>query len=275
MRLYVFICTLACVCVAHAHAEDLYRWKGPFLRDIVLEKRIHPPTGYTRLVLDTHSFGDWLRYLPLLPDHHPVLLHSGNRKNNQGVHHAVIDIDVGSRDLQQCADAVIRLRSEYLYALNRNDLIEFHFTSGDLASYTRWINGERPVIDGNRVVWEQKAGKDSGYNNFRNYLTTVFIYAGSASLEKELKKVENPQNPLPGDVFIQGGFPGHAVIVLDVAVNSNGKNMMLLAQSYMPAQQIHILKNLFSENTPWYPAKKDGKLVTPEWIFNYTDLKRF
>ena len=48
----------------------------------------------------------------------------------------------------------------------------------------------------------------------------------------------------PGDVFIKGGSPGHAVIVVDVAIyTQTGKKVFLLAQSYMPAQQIHILVN--------------------------------
>ena len=45
----------------------------------------------------------------------------------------------------------------------------------------------------------------------------------------------------PGDVFIKGGSPGHAVIVVDVAIYpQTGKTVFLLAQSYMLAQQIHI-----------------------------------
>ena len=47
-----------------------------------------------------------------------------------------------------------------------------------------------------------------------------------------------------GDVFIKGGFPGHAVVVLDMAENDRtGQRVFLLAQSYMPAQDIHIMKN--------------------------------
>ena len=46
-----------------------------------------------------------------------------------------------------------------------------------------------------------------------------------------------------GDVFIQGGFPGHAIIVVDLAENEVGEKCFLVAQSYMPAQEIHVLKN--------------------------------
>ncbi|MCB0577512.1 MAG: hypothetical protein KDC61_23325, partial [Saprospiraceae bacterium] len=69
----------------------------------------------------------------------------------------------------------------------------------------------------------------------------VFAYAGSASLERELT-VADITNIRPGDIWIEGGYPGHAVIVVDVAVHpESGERQFLLAQSYMPAQQIHIL----------------------------------
>jgi hypothetical protein len=44
-------------------------------------------------------------------------------------------------------------------------------------------------------------------------------------------------------VIIRGGFPGHAVIVMNMAVTTEGKKIYLLAQSYMPAQDIHVLIN--------------------------------
>lgn len=109
-------------------------------------------------------------------------------------------------------------------------------------------------------------------------MNRVFMYAGTASLSKELLTV--PYTSLqPGDVFIKGGSPGHAVIVLDVAVDpATKKKVFLLAQSYMPAQQIHILVNPISKKlSPWYELEEvdSGKLYTPEWTFEKKELKRF
>ena len=39
----------------------------------------------------------------------------------------------------------------------------------------------------NKVTWAKQANKDTFYSNFRKYLRTVFIYAGSHSLGQELK----------------------------------------------------------------------------------------
>jgi len=239
-----------------------------------LRHQFEPPPGFTRLSQTPESFGVWLANLPMLPKDRQVRLFDGRLKSNQQAHCAVLDIDVGTRDLQQCADAVMRLRAEYLWSSNQKHAITFNFTSGHTAKWSEWERGMRPTITGSQVRWQIKGLPDSSYKNFRRYLNIVFSYAGSASLAKELQRVRDPQTLLPGDVFLQGGFPGHAVMVMDVAENAAGERVFLLAQSYMPAQQIHILKQPGS-SSPWYPAQKDGTLNTPEWRFSYSDLYRF
>jgi hypothetical protein len=89
------------------------------------------------------SFEDWLRHLPLKKGKPPVYLYNGRLKENQSAHYAVIDIDVGNSDLQQCADALIRLRAEYLYSIGDFSSIHFKFTSGHNAEYSRWREGYR------------------------------------------------------------------------------------------------------------------------------------
>ncbi len=247
---------------------------GPGLAGGNVETRISPPPGFTRVVLPRDSFGAWLRSLPLKPGRPPVRLHDGTLKGNQQAHHAVVEMEVGSRDLQQCADAIIRLRAEYLFHRGSGDAIQFRFTSGDLATWKDWRLGMRPSVRGRRVSWSRTARADSTYASFRRYLDIVFTYAGSASLSRELLPVDDPRQLRAGDVFIQGGSPGHAVIVLDVAEDTAGERVFLLAQSYMPAQEIHVLRS-FHETDPWYPAAAQGVLRTPEWTFDYGDLMRF
>jgi len=243
-----------------------------------IETVISPPEGYKRIEVPGGSFSQYLRNLPLLPAGSKVLYYNGEEKRNQSAAYAVINMDVGKRDLQQCADAVIRLRAEYLYANKKYDQIHFNFTNGFKADYKKWIQGYRISVKGNDVSWYQSKGIDYSYPTFRTYLDIVFTYAGTLSLSRELKKV--PYSTLSiGDVFIQGGSPGHAVIVTDVAINpATGKKVFLLAQSYMPAQSIHILTNPANKAlSPWYELEQteEGKLYTPEWTFNKIDLKRF
>ncbi len=78
-----------------------------------------------------------------------------------------------------------------------------------------------------------------------------------------------------GDVFIQKGRPyGHAVIVLDVAVNPiSSEREFILAQSFMPAQETQVLINP-SNGGVWYSIKSEI-INTPEWTFGWNDLRRF
>ncbi len=239
-------------------------------------ERFPCPNGYSRDVITANSFADWLRKIPLKSTKSSVYLFNNELKQNQSVHAAVLDIDVGTTDLQQCADAIIRLRAEYLFKKRVYDSIVFTFTNGTKACYSKWRDGYRVQINGNTVSWIKKAQRDTSYTCFRNYLNTVFMYCGTYSLSKELRPVA-AANIRGGDVFIYGGFPGHAMIVIDVAINTlTGKKIFMLAQSYMPAQDIHIVKNFANAQiSPWYEIPQNGILETPEWTFDTADLKRF
>jgi len=135
--------------------------------------------------------------------------------------------------------------------------------------------GRRPVVSGTAVSWARQSAPDSSHASFRAYLDPVFTYAGSASLSGELEKVADASVVLPGDVFLQGGFPGHAVLVADVVEDAHGQREFLLPQSYTPAQDIHVLRNPPHAESPWFPALRLCPLATPEWTFAYSDLHRF
>ncbi|WP_018341379.1 DUF4846 domain-containing protein [Cytophaga aurantiaca] len=242
----------------------------------ILFKRFDCPEGYVRKEAPKSSFETWLRNVPLKDEGASVHLFNGELKVNQRVHAAVLTFDVGSEDLQQCADAVMRLRAEYLYQKKAYDSIVFTFTNGTKAYYSKWREGYRAQVSGNAVAWVKSAKPDTSHACFRKYMNTVFMYCGTYSLSKELKSISIEQIK-GGDVFIHGGFPGHAMIVMDVAIHpATKKKVFMLAQSYMPAQEIHIVKN-YSEKelSPWYEIPESGSLDTPEWSFELTDLKRF
>ncbi len=238
--------------------------------------RFAVPAGYVRTNCETTTFAYYLRHLPLKDPTARVHYYNGQEKPNHSVAAAVVDISVGKRDLQQCADAVIRLRAEYLYEQKQYSRIHFNFTNGFRADYATWAKGNRIKVDGNKVSWYPSGGEDYSYPAFFRYLETIFTYAGTLSLSKELKTT-SCSDLQAGDVWIQGGSPGHAVIVVDVAVNpANGNKIYLLAQSYMPAQDIHVLNNPNnSKISPWYELQCDHPIYTPEWTFRPENLKRF
>jgi hypothetical protein len=263
-----------------AFQEDLRTlpaFAGPVeAQGATIEARFAPPAGFARTAAAPGSFATYLRCLPLKPRGAQVRLFDGRVKPNRAAYVAVVDLPIGDRDLHQCADAVIRLRAEYLFARGRYDDIRFHFNSGFLAEYGRWRRGERITVHGNAARWERKARPADDARSLWRYLETVFAYAGTASLAGELRSV--PARDLAGgDVFIQPGHPGHAVIVVDTAVNRrNGRVVFLLAQSFMPAQEIQVLANPGDPGlSPWYAAGFAAELRTPEWTFTARDLKRF
>lgn len=216
------------------------------------------PRGYKRVVTKFNSFGYFLQNVPLSKND-TVYYYNGEVKPDQNSHIAVLKYDVGTSDLQQCADAVMRLRAEYLYSQKKYSQIHFNFLS-----------------DGKPHYYTDYAGNDRTYKKFRKYLNYVFAYANTASLKKELKHIDI-KNIQIGDVFIQTGNPyGHAMIVMDMAVNEKtDTKIFLLAESFMPAQSIHIVKN-FSNRTlsPWYSSDTE-EIMTPYWTFSKYDLYRF
>jgi hypothetical protein len=186
-------------------------------------------------------------------------------------------MDIGKTDLQQCADSVIRLRAEYFYSRKDYKNIHFNFTSGDEAGFEKYAQGYRPVVVRNYVRWVNVAKKDYSYASFIDYLDLVFRYAGTFSLNQEMVPLKNPEKMQIGDVFIRGGFPGHVVIVVDMAEDpKTGKKVFLLAQGYSPAVEMMVLANPVDHRlSPWYSTKIDDILVTPQYNFKREELRRF
>lgn len=210
------------------------------------------PAGYKRFNLEKTSFGTWLGTIRLKRDK-TIYLYNGEPKKFQQAQFAVLDISVGDKDLQQCADAVMRLRAEYLFQSKRYSEIIFRDNDGTAYNLHEPYNSE----------------------NFNRYLNMVFSICGTASLSKQLHKKAFKDLQV-GDVLIRGGFPGHAVIVVDAAINDKNEAIYMLAQSYMPAQDIHILVNPNDTSlSPWYKVGNDDDVVTPEYVFTTNELKEW
>ena len=237
-----------------------------------LAARIPAPQGYKRVDVTEGSFAHFLRNLPLKPAGSDLHYHTGQVKERKYAG-AVVDMDFGKNSNEQCADAIIFLRASYLWKTRQYAKISFCFTNGFKAEYAKWAQGYR-IRNNNAWVKTQKA--DYSYQSFRKYLHLVFQYAGTASLSQELKPIGRcwATDIQAGDVIIKGGFPGHAEMVVDVAENDKGERIVLLAQSFMPAQEIEVFPQWFS------PSSNGTRLVTPAWTFyspnaNTLLLRRF
>ncbi|MBC7946721.1 MAG: DUF4846 domain-containing protein [Chitinophagaceae bacterium] len=235
---------------------------------------IPAPPGYER-VAARDSFTIWLRRLPLKNDNR-VYLYNGELKENQSAQFAVVDIPVGRKNLQQCADAIIRLRTEYFLHSGKEDKIIFTATDGTALSFPAWRKGTRYRLSGNRLVTyvTQQTTTDKRVD-LEKFLEIVFAYCGTISLHKEMRQI-SIEEMQPGDVLIKGGSPGHAMIIIDMAVNTSGQKLFMLAQGYMPAQDMHVVKNpIDARLCPWYQIDNTGVIDTPEWSFSVKDLRRW
>lgn len=240
-----------------------------------LDERFDPPQGFARVDLAPGSFGAWLRRLPLARAGSAVLSFRGDVVLPAGHDNlaAVVALDVGAADLQQCADSILRLHAEWLYAQGRRDA-SYRAASGAPMPFARWARGERLVPRGLSFAWAPQARPDAGHATYRRWLDAVFAYANTGSLARDGEPV--PAAELrPGDFVVQAGAPGHAVLVLDLARAPDGRRALLLGQGFMPAQSFQVLRP--SPASAWFLVDPDAQaLATPFWPpFPWKALRRF
>ena len=252
---------------------DRYRWLAADARVERLNDRVRPPRGAARVAVAGDSFGAWLRGLPLRAPGTPVRsyrgeqLHAGDDRRIA----AVVELDVGSRDLQQCADSVMRLDAEWRYAAGRGDEIAYPIGHRQQLAWKRWASGQRPRVgDRDQVSWVDRARPDASHRALREYLDIVFTWAGTESLADATRPV--PRAELrAGDFFVVRGHPGHAVLVLDIAQDDRGHRWALIGQGFMPAQDFQVLAH---DGDPWFSLDGDP-VETPFWpAFSWTTLRR-
>ena len=191
------------------------------------------PGGYERVAVDSGSFGDFIRKFPLQKRGSHLRYHNGTLAYGQYFGYAVLDLPMLS-NTEQCADAVMRMRAEYLWSIGNYESIHFRSVSGK----------------------DQKYGGNADRKAFEKYLRGVFDNSNTASLRREMKP-NALASIVPGDVFVYespgAGFYGHAVLVVDVAINKKtGQKAIMLAQSSTPALTMHIIRDfLHPIRSPW------------------------
>lgn len=221
-----------------------------------LEAAFPPPTGAERVEAD--AFGTWLRARTVASADRPVRTHDGRI-----VGHAarVIELPVVRGDLQQCADSAIRLRAEW--RKERGEPVMFHATSGDPIPWSRWQAGERPYEDGGRLKW-----RPGTKGEWSAYLQHVFTWAGTLSLHAyDTEAAEG--TPVPGDLMVDPGSPGHAVVLLDVARRGD-ETYVLVGEGFMPAQDFHVE---LGPHDGWW--RWGDRLDLPHWSLPVSSHRRF
>lgn len=241
-----------------------------------IKTRIKVPEGFKRILSEEGTFSNYIQNYPLKESSAQVINYDGNPYMFQQGHVGVLEVPVPSNGLQQCADALIRIRSEYLWSINRKVEIGFKFTSGHYCSWTKYAQGYRPKIKGNSVTFSKIATPNDSKENFYKYLNLIYTYAGTYSLSQELKKIHHLPEVKIGDLLIYPGFPGHVMMVADIIENQEGERRFAFFQGNTPAQSVHIIKNVSNTSmSPWYDLKDKTSLDTPIYTFSSFDVLRF
>lgn len=238
---------------------------------MTIRTRFVPPAGFERKPAD--EYGEYLRDQPVLPHGSPVLQYDGTPVEDQTRHAAVLAIDVGEDDLQQCADAALRLRCEFLYSIQNYQAINYHLTNGDQFPYQKFREGYRLQVEGNETELVQQAQPSNSYETFRQYLDVLFNYASTRSLYPESEQITLEELKI-GDLLLVSGAPGHCIVVMDMCENSEGRRAILLGQSSTPAQQIHILQPP-DWPSPWlYLDEIEFPFTLSVWDYTEENLRR-
>lgn len=242
---------------------------------LTILSRVKLPNGYNRVNYPKGSFQNYLRNYKLKTFGSKIINYDNTEYFWQRGHIGILEVPVPKNGLQQCADALIRIRSEYLWDNNRKDEIGFNFTSGHYCSWKKYAQGYRPKINGSKVTFHKTAKANHSKENFYKYLNLIYMYSGTLSLYNELEKVKAKDLKI-GDMLIIGGTPGHIVMLCDEAVNANGEKLFLLFQGNTPAQNVHLLKNLDDTSiSPWYQLKDNNEIPVSNYTFYNSEFVRF
>ena len=194
---------------------------------------ISTPGGFVRVPVEADSFGEYLRHVRLQKRGSHMKYFNGKIAYGQYFGYAVLDVPMLANS-EQCADAVMRMRAEYLWENRQYGQIHFQTVSGK----------------------EQRYDGGPDRDAFERYLMTVFDRSNTTSLRREMKP-KDINNVAPGDVFVyespRPGLYGHAVLVVDVAHNARtGQTAIMLAQSSTPALTMHIIRDILHPvRSPW------------------------
>ena len=266
MVMVMVMCLLACVSDGTAKASpETANVPSPALAGPETVTSAYPPPPGSVRVVPADDFGRWIQDLPLRRAGTAVMTHDGRQV--RGHYGRVVDMPMVSGDLQQCADALLRVRGEWMRDTGQGGAVSFYATSGDALPWSRYAGGDRPYVDGRHVRWRRGAASGGDWDG---YLTRVFDWAGTISLKAYETALVEGRGPRPGDILVRAGSPGHAVLLVDVATRGD-QTVVLFVESYMPAQDLHVEEGPLGGWWAWDPSGADMDLRT--WTFSADDLR--
>lgn len=242
--------------------------------------RINPPMGYTRDYAAEGSFSAFLRKYPVRVAGADVMLYDGTaRQDAQAA--AVLDVTLGKKNHEGPAGAMARLIAEYLYDQENYAGISFTIGKNFAFTFDKWRQGKVLKSSGNDLEWVSGGQDSNGEENFKSYLSTLFVYISMSTLRKDLTQIEDVDGDeiQVGDIFIAKNADDKelAVMVADICrSDETGERLMLLVQGGTPAQQLHIVDNPSDASiAPWYPCGFTSELSAPDLTLDIEKRYRF
>lgn len=217
------------------------------------------PEGYIREDCAPSSFTAYLRALPLNDSAEVSYFEGGLAEDVNDYAYKTVAMPLLSEN-EQCADACMHLRADFLHRSRQFRKIHFEDTQHNVMRY-RWGARKKKI---------------------RTFLRYVFIVSNTESMIGEMPQ-RSFSDMRPGDVFVYDyksrpdAKYGHAMMVADVATDpATGEKIFLLVQGSTPACDIHVLVN--KEDTaisPWFRLDPDAKEVDFGFARYYSDELRF
>ncbi len=211
-----------------------------------------PSDTYHRIQISEDSFAAMLRNLPLKSPGSDVLNYRGGIfKSGKDTSVAfVVDLDIRGRRLEQCMDILVRLYAQYIWRRNLVDHFKLPLPGGYWLSWKDWEAGFRPVFKGIDISMRKLSDFDDSYHSYQSYLNTIYAESHTQQFYHALQSLKGEEVQI-GDIIIRKGTKGHAIMIVDLAMNKRGEMIALIANGDTPACEFFLLNH--KKDRPWIP----------------------
>ncbi|MBD3287833.1 hypothetical protein GF337_03440 [candidate division KSB1 bacterium] len=280
MKLHIFIFSILIILLnSILQAQSIngsYPWIEDYQSGNSIKQRIEPPKGYQRIKVTPGSFGGWLRHLPLKSKNLSVLDYLGRKRlsSDDSTLAGVIEYSIRGKKLEQCMDILYRLYAEYLLSRGNDNHIKFPMPGGQHLYWNDWKQGFRPEYHGVEITMRRITEPDSSRAAFEQYLKEIFYHSFTQTAYFAYSRIDIQEMQI-GDFIVKKGRRGHAVMIMDIAVDDRGNKVVLIGQGDTPARQFHLLN--YRKDNPWFPVDENSDYpeLPIKKKMNWSGLRRF
>ena len=254
MRIYINILVMFFFLIFHAFFDVSH--SQSIIADISL-----PSEDFQRITIEQNSFAVYLRQLPLKKPGSDVVNYKGEvfKSGSDTSVAYVVDMNITNRYLEQCMDVLVRLYADFLWQKKQAEELTLPLPGGHWLAWQNWKEGFRPVFRGINLSLIRATQPDSSFQSYRTFLNTVYSESHTQQFYHAYQPVKRMDVNI-GDMFIKKGTKGHAVMIVDMAINERGQMIALIGNGDTPACQFFLLN--YQTNNPWIPLDFDQETLS-------------